>query len=510
MLNGYRPLFERSHNPYGNISTTTAATSDRFTRPDSPHLASASTSPADPRSATPTDWRSNSSLSQHFSETNLKSLYPIWKERVLDNVDTLLQAWTQIDIPVHELPGDSAVPPRPKLSDEEIKAAEKKRDSLAQQLEEFARRQNIISGDSKQFSDRRKNIEDRLQKRNNGWLEINDVALQRLEKEVELLLSKEADCAKRIGEYKTESTALTIEMDKVLDAIRLASVESSSMDDQPQSSTPAIATSMPSSHMARPSAQSSNIDVTPQWLKEGQRFNDDSDAEEQDNLPSDTTDQYQKPPTQVEPATDDSHPKIDNIMCIRQAFKPPQAYRGGLDIFSHVLNLARYPPLWFTASQDVYKFHLGKTKQCFYVIEMTPPDLSSSNSSRVEWTVIGKPWAHPKALKTMGWSYYEDSVGYMWIEKELSSYDIGKISELSCDLLDRALAVSSRDIMRKRSTDNETGKQRVFLNSMFSPEPRKSDTLFDHHSAFFHDNDIDVRKRNKSRADRANFMRSSS
>ena len=65
-------------------------------------------------------------------------------------------------------------------------------------------------------------------------------------------------------------------------------------------------------------------------------------------------------------------------------------------------------------------FYLGNLETPFYKINLVPADLSSQETSKVEWTVVQKPWARHKALRAMGFSYLEDSLGFIWIRKSLN------------------------------------------------------------------------------------------
>ena len=109
-----------------------------------------------------------------------------------------------------------------------------------------------------------------------------------------------------------------------------------------------------------------------------------------------------------------------SIPCDREAWKPPQAFLSGSNTFSTVLDHVQHPQLWFTASQDAYLFYLGNLENPFYKINLVPADLSSQETSKVEWTVVQKPWARHKALRAMGLPHLEDSVGFMWIRKSLN------------------------------------------------------------------------------------------
>lgn len=242
--------------------------------------------------------------------------------------------------------------------------------------------------------------------------------------------------------------------DKALDL--LASVSTSQPEEQPAANTLSAGMNFPRPEKSVPSVWT--YDEALNWLQNDQPEHDEPDTEESPVVSPASVDRYTPPRNRppwtpsrksTRPGSHDlnspylasqrsdnanaheqnsnTNPKfpgsentVQKSVCIRQAFKAPQPFQGGLNNFSHVLDQAEYPPLWFTASQDAYKFYLGNTTQHFYLIEMSPNDLATDYTSRVEWTVIGKPWAHPKALQTMGWPYHEDSIGYMWIEKELS------------------------------------------------------------------------------------------
>lgn len=90
----------------------------------------------------------------------------------------------------------------------------------------------------------------------------------------------------------------------------------------------------------------------------------------------------------------------------------------------------------------------------------------------------------------------------------MNQHDIQIISELSCDLIDRALNISSRSLLDKRSVDDVAGKQSVFSSTRFRPGSKKTDTLLKHHKAFFNIDDLEVQKRVKSKIDLPTFIRS--
>lgn len=116
----------------------------------------------------------------------------------------------------------------------------------------------------------------------------------------------------------------------------------------------------------------------------------------------------------------DNPPQLSNPACNRQAWKPPQPFLEGFNTFADVLGTAKHSFLWFKASQDSYAFYLGAQKSSFYTLHLVPADLSTYDTSRVEWTVIEKLWATPKTLRAMNLPYLEDTVGFVWIRKELN------------------------------------------------------------------------------------------
>ena len=106
--------------------------------------------------------------------------------------------------------------------------------------------------------------------------------------------------------------------------------------------------------------------------------------------------------------------------CNRKAWKPPQPFIDGYNTFSHVLGATKHACLWFNASQDTYTFYLGDQETSFYTLHLVPDDLRTYDTSRVEWTVIEKPWATAKTLRAMNLLYMEDTVGFVWIQKKLN------------------------------------------------------------------------------------------
>jgi hypothetical protein len=303
--------------------------------------------------------------------------------------------------------------------------------ALSGKLEEEVSREQRLLKDFEQFRERRTKIEERLRKRERGWLEIDDAALHRLQSEMELLQRKEKDCEMEIELCKSQRMVLTTQKEMLQE--KASSTQPPPQPKQSDSQKPPKATAAPSKQDTSATLTKASKPIIPlHWLDEGLSVNDDSDTDEQEPPNLRAPNPSRKPPNgpdsdqdTLKSAWEFSKPpgeviKRQSVPCNRKAFKPPESFSGGLNVFSHVLKLMGYPPLWFTASQDAYEFHLGSDTKGFYTIEMTPQDLMSFETSNIKWTVIGKPWAHPKALTTLAWPFIEDSVGYMWIEKELS------------------------------------------------------------------------------------------
>ena len=381
-----------------------------------------------PQSST-SSWESTSTIAppQLFSAVNLGNLYPLWKERVLDNVDDLLRRWTTVSEPIYEMDAGPVNPAS--VSSTSVTAAvdEVLADRLSvidKDIDEHSGRTLRLHKDNEAFSERREKIAEWFRKRERGLCDIDDSAMLRLQKEVELLLLKKLENEKDISACKDKISVLNTEKAELMSSA--SSTQRSPQQQQrgtfivPESSTPHTP--------GVESTYSPKLDTnsTIPWLDDGLTLAADSDDEGLELAESSTTTSARpKDSNNVEKeaaapqSKSDQAVSIKRVSCTRKAYRPPEPFLGGQNVFSHVLRTMGYPPLWFTASQDGYKFRLGSEQQGFYTVEMASEDLASHDSSTIKWTVIGKPWAHPKALTTLAWPFIEDSIGYMWIEKEL-------------------------------------------------------------------------------------------
>ncbi|KAI9721257.1 MAG: hypothetical protein M1812_002419 [Candelaria pacifica] len=427
----------------------------------------------------PTDWRTHSSLTFEYTENTLGALYPVWKERLLGSVDHLVTQWTQ------PLTSQSDANERPQIISPPTIDSEQSPDSTSSQIPEelAAIDKQILKAQSQAAAyrttkalciERRNKVEDRLRKRANGWLEISDEALHRLEKEIEVLKEQESGCIGNIDIVETHSHQLASNR-------ALAAIEAEKRSEQEGKASAAKdfhqQYKQPDLNFGKPSKARQPMQSSSAWLDtDPNSALSDSDVEDGDQsdytpaqpveLPADLpeqlspstgdlrssesredgwripTDDHQSPTRMhskeerskssgqhdplfdqhgsSQPASDDTRLTRCVLSCQRQAWKPPQPFRSRFNTLSSVLREAQHSPLWFKASQDAYSFHLGTDQDAFYTIELAPSDLTSGQTSRVEWTVIGKSWALPKALNMRGWPYFEDSVGYVWIQKELN------------------------------------------------------------------------------------------
>lgn len=234
--------------------------------------------------------------------------------------------------------------------------------------------------------------------------------------------------------------------------------------------------------------------------------------------------------------------------CNRKAWKPPQPFLNGYNTFSHVLGTAKHVCLWFKASQDAYTFYLGDRETSFYTLHLVPDDLSTYDTSRVEWTVIEKPWATAKTLRAMNLVYMEDAVGFVWIRKELNwvsplapqvsftrntypmvfprcrfssrlnfltkkkkisiQHQIKQLFDFSCVLLDNAINESARDIMQRRSEDAKklSSLEKSFMSLRRDEKKAQSMSMYEQHRVFFF---LDSHHQ-QSNSKQSRFLRSSS
>ena len=141
-----------------------------------------------PHAKDPIGWKSYPVVLNSDFEDSLGGLLPVWKERVLKNVDFLLRKWSPENNPKTNGP-NNAVPPNRSLpdEDEEFKKEEAKIEADKKALD-VLRESHKVS--QKIVTDRLEKLKDRLGKREIGWLDIEDVALVKLEAEIAELQEK--------------------------------------------------------------------------------------------------------------------------------------------------------------------------------------------------------------------------------------------------------------------------------------------------------------------------------
>jgi hypothetical protein len=142
------------------------------------------------------------------------------------------------------------------------------------------------------------------------------------------------------------------------------------------------------------------------------------------------TTQDASPPAQESPreevnasssyATAPYAPVVPALMSRRPAWKPPLTCEYGLDTLASIISQSAYQILYFKASQDAYHFFLSASTTPFYIIDLVPLDLTTHQTSTIQWTVLPKTWASNKALTASEYMFEEDSVGQVWIRKELN------------------------------------------------------------------------------------------
>ena len=141
-----------------------------------------------PQGKDPNGWKSYPVVLNSDFENSLGGLLPVWKERVLKNVDFLLRKWAPVAAPKTN-GSNNAVPPSRFLpdEDEEFKEEEAKIEADKKALD-VLRESHKVS--QKIVTDRLDKLKDRLKKREIGWLDIEDAALVKLEAEITELQEK--------------------------------------------------------------------------------------------------------------------------------------------------------------------------------------------------------------------------------------------------------------------------------------------------------------------------------
>ena len=436
--------------------------------------------------------------SSHF-EKSLGTFYPIWKKSILERVSLLLTQWTLPPSPDPIRPqtnGDSTKPSTNSSHDSIDYEYEKEKKILNDQRSDLDQLQIELEQSQCVLRAQIQKIQDRLKKRDKGWLEIDDRALKRLMDELEVSSYKleagevqRATYASRCSDLEIASAALyksvAAETERKINYRQYpkTTLSSESQYDIPpgelhpwpsilygnreedDSLTDTDTNSDSESHTTKHSAQSeipfnlsAELPGDDSMPKSRSSFCDPHILTSSHSVHSDlphpppsaagmpcnhpttkprstsygaTT--FKSSQTFATGPSDRPHPDmaatalpndvIPNVIvntCQRQAWKPPQPFAEGYNTFSYVLGAAMHSCLWFKASQDAYKFYLGGQEPNFYTIHLIPEDLSTFETSRVEWTAIEKPWATVKTLHAMGLQYFEDSLGFMWIHKDLS------------------------------------------------------------------------------------------
>jgi len=132
----------------------------------------------------------------------------------------------------------------------------------------------------------------------------------------------------------------------------------------------------------------------------------------------------ESPQEEVNAASSNATPSptlvIPGLMSRRPAWKPPLTCEYGLDTLASIISQSTYQLFYFKASQDAYHFFLSTSLTPFYIIDLVPSDLTTHQTSTIQWTILPKTWASNKALTASEYMFEEDLVGQMWIRKELN------------------------------------------------------------------------------------------
>lgn len=414
-------------------------------------------------------------------ERSLGSHYPLWRERAPEHVEVLVSQWTQ---PSHE----PTQPARDSATTREDSGISGDAEYLLEtkQIEDENAALEKLESEAKVSrngaEERLQKIEDRLKKREIGWLEIDDKALARLMDETKILREALESKTTTLESYALSREKLKDRVEAATESFyarrkakegeekkanqplgdntyyrqlsnnRLSDYEtfieqgnlvgSDSDTDSDTDSEPDIEESTSQNGNA---AHSFSADYYPSLLSNithGSSLSIPS-SEKDTATSSSTTVVDDSPPKSSIFSLGSTNPLASDVndtatsskvfpdpcvppetcnptTCIRKAWKPPQPFLKGYNTFSHVLGTAKHVCLWFTASQDAYTFYLGDQETSFYNLHLVPDDLRTYDTSRVEWTVIEKPWATAKTLHAMNLAYMEDAVGFIWIRKELN------------------------------------------------------------------------------------------
>ena len=313
--------------------------------------------------------------------------------------------------------------------------------------EEDARRQQ------EDLNTRHESIDKRLGKWKAELIEMNDVALQRLQSESKNLAVEKENLQGRLAEMEKHRQELEQQYTK--DNLK-HETESLSIFQEKQELEKQLETwkeMKKTTPLLTPREETKPADVA--WLDESihEDSGDDGDHEPELDIPKNKACATKGSALSTKCSTKDglwaenrpeerlsnptsastesfftAHSPISSQMkilkpewcCTRKAWRPPEKFSSATNTLSDVIQLAGQGPIWFKASQDSYEFFLGPSTQAFYIIALVPEDLGTYETARVGWTVIGKTWATPKALSAAGWPYTEDLVGNIWIHKDLN------------------------------------------------------------------------------------------
>jgi hypothetical protein len=408
------------------------------------------------------------------------------------NIDLLFNSWTR-NLPPEskiskdetlgpkELPG-SAVPGRTGGSqgagitniDTEIENVNKKLsqaeeymkmlDKAKHRREEShkASKKNIVDWEEdvrkqqQELNTRHESIDKRLGKWKAGLIEMNDVALQRLQSESKNLAVEKENLRGQLakGEKHRQELEQQYTKDNLEHETKFQSLSQEKQELEKQLGTWKEMKEI--TPLLTPVEETKPVDVA--WLDESiheDSGDDDDDGPEPDilknkacatkgsasstksptedgpgpeNRPEERLSNPTPAPAESFSSSETAHnpipPQIKNLKpewcCTRKAWRPPEKFSSATNTLSDVIQLAGQGPIWFKASQDSYEFFLGPSTQAFYIISLVPEDLGTYETAQVGWTVIGKTWATPKALTAAGWPYTEDLVGNVWIHKDLN------------------------------------------------------------------------------------------
>lgn len=371
------------------------------------------------------DWKQGSIITPSVIERSLEPLYPLWRERALEHVEVLLSQWTQ---PSPEL----ARPTRDSATNQKYSTISGDAEYLLE-TKKFED-ENVVLGKLEseakasraEAEERLQKIENRLKKRENGWLEIDDKALARLMDQTKSLRRALKSSTTALESYASSREQFT---DRVEAAMRSFYARRESKQEEEKNnnnnryfidsdSDPDFDSNSEPDIEESSMVSSSSTTIVGDSLQSTE--SSDFSLRSTTSLASDVNITATSSEHIIDPNTPPETARNPTLTCNRKAWKPPQPFLDGYDTFSHVLGTAKHVCLWFNASQDTYNFYLGDTKTSFYTLHLVPEHLRTYDTSRVEWTVIQKPWATAQTVRVMNLVYMEDAAGFVWIRKELN------------------------------------------------------------------------------------------